>query len=221
MDRRQVSAVVVGATGLVGSQIVQQALEDARFGEVVTLGRRRTGIEHPKLTEYVIDFERPEDWAELVRGDVLLSALGTTRKAAGGVERQRRVDYDYQLHAAEAAARSGVSTYVLVSSAGANARSSVPYSRMKGELDRDVQTLGFQRVAIIRPGLLAGERSEKRLGEDLANALVRHLPRWGVFDSVRPYPAPVVARACLNAATDETPGSHVYTLAEVLRLGGA
>jgi len=112
------SAVVIGGTGLVGSEIVRQLLEDARWREVIVLGRRSVGVAHARLREHVIDFDKPASWADLVRGDALFSALGTTRKTAGSKEAQYRVDYTYQHETAKAASHNGVATCVLVSSAG-------------------------------------------------------------------------------------------------------
>jgi uncharacterized protein YbjT (DUF2867 family) len=113
-------AVVLGATGLVGSELVRLLLADERFASVVTLGRRRTGLAHAKLREHVVDLDAPASYGGLVTGDVLFSALGTTIRAAGSQEAQYRVDHGYQLHVAEAAARNGVPACVLVSSASAS-----------------------------------------------------------------------------------------------------
>lgn len=212
-------AVVIGATGLVGSQIVKQLTGDARCREIVVLGRRASGVVSPKLHEHVIDFDTPESWSELVRGDVLFSALGTTLKAAGSKEAQYRVDYTYQHVTAVAAARNEVSTCVLVSSASADPGSMMFYSRIKGELERDVRALGFRRLAILQPGILAGERTERRTGEEVANAIAKFVPSWRALDAIRPYPAATVARACIRAALETEPGAHVYALGKILSLG--
>src|SRR5512133_1827405 len=124
-------AVVVGATGLVGAEIVRRLLANARFASVAILVRRPSGVAHEKLREHLVDFDAPESFAALVRGDVLFSALGTTLRAAGSKEAQYRVDHGYQLRVAEAARRNGIGTLVLVSSAGASPRARIFYSRMK------------------------------------------------------------------------------------------
>jgi uncharacterized protein YbjT (DUF2867 family) len=211
-------AVVIGATGLVGSELLRQLLAEERVATVVALGRRTTGVRHEKLREHAVDFEAPAALAGLVRGDVLFSALGTTIRAAGSAEAQRKVDHGYQLRVAEAARRNGVGTYVLVSAAGASPRSRIFYSRMKGELERDVEALGFPRCRVLRPGLLDGERKERRAGERLALGLLRPLSPL-LPASARPIPVATVARAAIAAALDPAPGLVRYEARDLFRLG--
>jgi uncharacterized protein YbjT (DUF2867 family) len=213
-------AVIVGATGLVGTELLRLLLSDGHFASVAALGRRRTGAAHPNLTEHVVDFDAPAAWAPLVRGDVLFSALGTTIRAAGSQAAQYRVDHGYQLAAARAARGNAVPAYVLVSSAGASPRSLIFYSRMKGELERDVEALGFERTRILRPGMLDGERRARRTGERLALALLR--PLAPALPAVaRPIPAAAVARAAIAAALDPAPGLRRHEPADLFRLGAA
>jgi uncharacterized protein YbjT (DUF2867 family) len=148
------TALVIGATGLVGKQLVQLLLAGSHFHKVIVFGRRSLGIAHAKLGEHLINFDAVEEWQHLVKGDVLFSTLGTTLKQARGQSQQYRVDYHYQFKFAEAAARNGVPAYVLVSSSGANPNSLIFYSRMKGALEAAVKKLGFQSTNILQPGLL-------------------------------------------------------------------
>ncbi|MBL8953025.1 MAG: NAD(P)H-binding protein [Myxococcaceae bacterium] len=215
------TAVMIGATGLVGSKLLEQLLADARFTKVVSFGRRPSGQKHEKLEEHVIDFDRPEAWASLVKGDVAFSALGTTIKQAGSKEVQKKIDLDYQLEFAKAAAKNGVSAYSLCSAASADPRSSRFYSRIKGELDRDVQALGFQRVRIMRPSLLGGDRGDRaRTGEKLGSVLLGAFNAIGLAKRYREIPGSVVARAMLNAAMEPTPGVHIFELDEVFSAAG-
>jgi uncharacterized protein YbjT (DUF2867 family) len=217
-EPRAITAILVGATGLVGSAILRLALAEPRIGSVVVLSRRATGAAGPKLREHVVDFEAPATWTGLLRGDVLFSALGTTVKAAGGREAQYRVDHDLQLRIATAARRNGVPGLVLVSSAGASAASPVFYARMKGVLERDVAKLGFERTRILRPGLLEGERAEPRAGERIALRLLRPIARLIPY-VMRPVPAEVVARAAVQSAFGRTAGVIRYEAAEIFRNG--
>jgi uncharacterized protein YbjT (DUF2867 family) len=205
---------MIGATGLVGSQLLRQLLNDARFGKVVTFGRRKTGQSHPKLEEQVVDFEAPESWAPQVQGDAAFSSLGTTRKQAGSLAAQKKVDYDYQLAFAKAAAKNGVGSYVLVSASSANPSSSIFYARIKGELDRDVQRLGFERLRILRPSLLGG-RPQARVGEKLGSAFLGAVNALGLARRYREIPGSVVAQAMVNAALDPENGTRIYTLDEL------
>ena len=201
-------AVIIGATGLVGSQLLERLLGDDRFSRVLSFGRRKTGKAHAKLDERVVDFENPASWRADVKGDVAFSCLGTTIKQAGSKEAQRKIDYSYQLHFAEAAKANGVSIYSLCSSASANVRSPVFYSRIKGELDRDVSALGFERTRIFRPSLLLGDRGDReRLGEKVAAPVLRGLNAIGLFRKSRGIEASTVARAMIRATFDETAGT--------------
>jgi uncharacterized protein YbjT (DUF2867 family) len=210
-------AVLFGATGLVGSELLRLLLRDDRIGSVTVLGRRPTGVTHEKLTEESIDFDAPEAWSPRVRGDVLFSALGTTLRAAGSAAAQHHVDHGYQLRAAEAARRNGVPACVVVSSSGASPRSRVFYSRMKGELERDVEALGFARTRFLRPGLLDGDRREERPGERWALRIARPLAPL-LPASVRPIRVELVAGAALAAAFDPTPGVVRYEGAALFAL---
>jgi uncharacterized protein YbjT (DUF2867 family) len=208
-------AVMIGATGLVGSHLLKRLLADERFSKVISFGRRQSGNTHPKLVEQTVDFDAPAAWASQVRGDVAFSALGTTLKQAGSQQAQKRVDLDYQLDFAKAAAKNGIKTYVLCSASSANADSRVFYSRIKGELDRDVQQLGFERVRIMRPSLLGGERAKARTGEKLGSMMLGAFNAIGIARRYREIPGDVVAQAMVNSAFEAVPGAHIYTLDEV------
>jgi len=212
------TALVIGATGMVGTQLVQLLLKDNRFEKVILFVRRNSKINHQKVTEHIIEFDRPESWQHLVVGDVLFSALGTTISKAGTKQKQHEIDFTYQHSFAKAAATNGVNTYVLISSAGANPDSNIFYSRMKGELEEAVKKLSFPFIHIIRPGLLTGDRNEFRLGERLAApilSLLKHIPPLKKF---RPIHAEVVARAMVNASFIQKENLNYYTLGEVFEL---
>lgn len=209
------TALLIGATGLVGSQLLSQLLSDDRFGKVIAFGRRALETAHSKLETRVVDFSAPASWSSLVRGDVAFSALGTTIKQAKTQAAQRQVDYDYQLEFAKAAAKNGVPTYVLCSAASANPQSGRFYSRIKGELDRDVQTLGFERVRILRPSLLGGDRKEARTGEKIGSAVLGAMNALGIARKYREIHGDVVAKAMINAALDPDKGTRIFTLDEI------
>lgn len=203
-------AIVIGSTGLVGASIVELLLDDERVDRVVSLVRRSSGVSHVKLEEHLVDFRAPEMWSDLVVGDVLFSAMGTTIRAAKSREAQYEVDHTFQLRVAELAAKNGVPTYALVSSVSADPSSRVFYTRMKGELERDVRALGFRRVRIVRPSILAGTRRTPRPGESVGLVLASSL-RWVPgLRRFRPIEARTVARALVAAAFDPTDGCHVH-----------
>lgn len=213
MDQRK--AIVIGATGLVGSQLVQLLLKDARFSTLKVFVRRRTGVQHLKLQEHIIDFDDPEQWKHLITGDVLFSCLGTTLKTAGSKEAQYKVDYTYQFSVAKAAAENAVSDYVLISAALANEHSRIFYTRMNGELERDVRQLSFKHIHIIQPGMLTGERKENRPFEKIGTPVLQFLNKLGFAKKQRPIHASIVAQAMINVSFKKQNRYNTYTLLEV------
>ncbi len=215
------TALVIGATGLVGSQLVRLLLTDRRFSEVRVFARRPTGLKHAKLKELVIDFDRLDEIGDAIRGDVLFSALGTTVRQAGSEARQYQIDYTYQYQFARCAAGNGVGCYVLISAAGASAASRFFYMRMKGELERDIASLPFHHVRILQPGFLDGERSEHRSGEKLGLAALKLVNRTGLLRRYRPIHARIVAQAMITASFDESSGVKTHGPHALFALGAA
>lgn len=209
-------AIVIGSTGMVGVQLIQLLLLSNEYSEIVSLVRRASGVEHPKLKEYCVNFDAVETWKQLVVGDVLFSTMGTTLAAAKSKEAQFKVDYTYQYIVAEIAAKNNVRTYVLVSSAGANSKSIVFYTKMKGQLENAVKLLPFQTVSILRPGQLVGNRIEKRTGEKVGLKIMSFLNKMGLLVKYKPIHAREVAQAMLNVANRTNSGN--YTLDEVFEL---
>ncbi len=215
------TALLIGATGLVGDYTLRQLLSDTRFDRIKVFTRRPTGYHNPeRLEEHVVDFDQLQQWQHLLIGDVLFSALGTTLGQAGSNAAQYKVDYTYQFRTAEAAARNGVKTYVLVSTASADSDSFVFYTRIKGELERAVKRLPFQRIRILQPGMLAGSRQKFRLSERLTLPFVDLIARLPGLRHYRPIQGRVVARAMINAALDSQPGIQTDTLEGVFHRAG-
>lgn len=213
----QKTALVIGASGLVGSNLIQMLIQDEKFSEIRIFGRRPTGQKHAKLHEHIIDFDKPEEWRGLVKGDVLFSALGTTMKKAGSRQAQFLIDHTYQYQFAKAASDHGVPVYVLVSSYMANEHSRIFYTRMKGELERDIKKLPFRSIQILQPGVLVGERKEKRFGEKLGISFLRFLNRLGIAKKQKPVEAGIVARAMINVSLAKEAGIQTYSLLDVFR----
>lgn len=205
--------MIVGSTGLVGSHALDLALADPRVGGVVAPVRRPLP-ERPKLRAPVIDYERlPED-AELWGVDAVICALGTTMKAAGSRDAFRRVDHDHPLAIARLAREHGARSFALNSAAGADSGSPFFYCRVKGDLERDLTSIGYESLTLVRPGLIGGDRTEFRLGERIASVAL------GVLGPILPRrmridPAGNIARALLEAAIGGRPGVHVVGAAEL------
>jgi uncharacterized protein YbjT (DUF2867 family) len=213
------TAIIAGATGLVGGHLLEQVLEDPYFDKVIIFVRRSTGIDHPKLTEHIVNFDMPGEWKEKVKGDILFSAMGTTLKQAGSKEAQRRVDYTYQYEMARMAADNGVKDYVLVSTPGASPGSMVFYTRIRGELDRDVKKLSFDRIILLKPSVLDGKREEKRRGEEIGIKLGNILKGIPGLKKYRPIHGKIVARAMIGAVKkEEDVAFREYVLDELFEL---
>jgi uncharacterized protein YbjT (DUF2867 family) len=200
MKTTNLNAVLIGATGLVGSEILRFLLADERFSKVTVLGRRSTGIQNSKLEEHLVDFRNVAQWKNLVHGDLAFSALGTTRKQAGSIEAQYEVDYTYQAEFARVCAQCGVERFILISAMGANSHSRIPYSRMKGQLEDFVESLGFQHIHILRPGPLEGHRAKKRLGEEISIPITKILSKLPGLADLRPVSGKQVALQAVQTA---------------------
>lgn len=204
------TAIILGATGAVGSDLLMQLLADPRYERVEAFVRRPLSVTNSKLSVHVIDFDQPETWRKDVQGDVLFSCLGTTLKQAGGKQPQWRVDHDYQLEFARAAAENGVAEYSLVSSMGANARALNFYMRMKGTLEDEVKTLPFSHVTIVQPPSLIRKNSN-RWAETVSVRILQFLNRLGLLRSVAPVPTEEVAACMLRHAGNGATGVEVIT----------
>ena len=205
-------ALIVGATGLIGRHLTDQLAAAEDIEEVVTFTRRP--VRHPssKVHNQVVDFARLDDYAALFTGDLLFSCLGTTRKQAGSLSAQRKVDVDFQLHAAKLAAENGVAHYLLVSSSGANPNSRNAYLRMKGELEQQVMALPFPRISIFRPSLLLGARDHVRPAEKLGSWLLPLLCALPGLRRYRPIPAERVAAKMIAVSRESGQPVQTYTL---------
>jgi uncharacterized protein YbjT (DUF2867 family) len=167
-------AVVAGATGLVGSRVLSPLLQDSAFESVIALARRPLAQTHPKLKTVLIhDLQELPAMKEELRGDVYFCCLGTTIKTAGSQEAFRRVDLDAVVEFGRIAKAHGARSFVLVSAAGSDPKSSLFYSRVKGEAEQALGLLGLHRLVIARPGLLIGDRKESRPAERAAIVATR------------------------------------------------
>jgi uncharacterized protein YbjT (DUF2867 family) len=206
--------LLVGASGLVGSHVLTLALADPRIERVVAPGRKAL-VPHPKLEAPVCDFETMTGDEPFWQGDAVICTLGTTIKVAGSQAAFERVDYDYPLSVARFMHRRGAQVYVLNSAMGANRHSMFFYNRVKGKLEQDLQTVGFRSLCFVRPGLIGGERAERRSGEGVAEVVLRTLgpvlPKaWRIN------PATVIAKALLEKAIAAQPGVHAVGSAELV-----
>ena len=195
------TAIVLGGTGLVGLALIQQLILDENYQKIIVLTRRNLDFSNPKMEVKLVDFDKISDYQNEIKGDVLFSSMGTTIGKAKTKENQYKIDYTYQYEVAKLAAQNGVKNYVLISSAGANANSKIFYSKMKGELDAAVQQLPFEKITILRPSFLDGDRKESRLGEKIGMAVFKFVAWIPGIKKYRPIHVNQVAQAMRNAVS--------------------
>ena len=205
--------LLAGASGMVGREVLRQALADRRIGEVVAPSRRplaaAAGLFNP-----VVDFDALPADAAWWKVDAVICTLGTTIRDAGSQAMFRKVDFDYPHAVARHALAHGASTFVLTSASGASAESRIFYSRTKGELERSLSALGYESLCLVRPGLLGGERDRRRPLEHasmkLLGAIGPLMPR-----RYRIVPAERVAATLLQMALEPEPGVRIVESEEI------
>ncbi|EFK34523.1 Putative NADH-flavin reductase [Chryseobacterium gleum] len=207
-------ALVIGATGATGKDLVNQLLNDKEFDEVDIFVRKPVDIHNDKLKVHVVNFEKPEEWKDMVKGDVAFSCLGTTLKDAGSKEAQKKVDFDYQYEFAKAAKENNVEDYILVSAYGANPQSKIFYSKMKGELEEAVKQLHFNKITIFKPGMLERKDSE-RTGEVLGSRIIKFANKLGLLESQKPLPTDILAKAMINSSKIKSNGYSSIKLGNI------
>jgi len=208
------TALLVGATGLVGSFLLQRLLASERYARVIVWARRDIGKTHPKLKVEIVDFERLEE--RRVEAEDVYCCLGTTIKQAGSQAAFRRVDHDYPVALARASARDGVKRLLVVSALGANPDATVFYNRVKGEMEETVRATGVPKTVFFRPSLLVGPRAQVRVGERVG--LVVGMLLGPLLGKYRPIHADVVAAAMLKAAERDLP-AQVLESDEIRKIG--
>ena len=207
---QQQHAIVLGATGATGRALVQQLLEHPAFGSVTIFVRKAPALTHEKLKVHVIDFSKLQTYKNLIVGDVLFSALGTTRKDAGSKAKQYEVDYTYQYEFAKMALNNGVDHYALVSSYGADETSLFFYLKIKGALEEAIKKLSFQSICIYQPPSLIRQPDLLRPAEKRAIWIMKKLSRIGILRSQQPLSVETLAEKMIVEAVQDTRGVKVF-----------
>ena len=211
------TALLAGATGLIGSQLLPLLLESERYTKVIVVGRKALPMTHPKLTQVVTDFEKLHDVRLQLIADDVFCCLGTTMKQAGSKEAFYKVDFLYVVTLAALTAGNFAAQFMVISSLGADPEARVYYSRVKGEMEEAVRQVPFRAIHIFRPSLLLGERAQLRLGERVGAVVLRVLTPLlrGTLQKYRPVTGAAVAAAMLRAAEDDGGGVRVHLSDEI------
>jgi len=216
-------ALIAGATGLVGGILVDLLKGDPFYSRVVAISRRKlAGADGEKISQVIADYESIGDNKESLKADHIFCCLGTTMKKAGSKEAFRQVDYKYPLRLAEICQAGGANQFLLVSALGADPKSNVFYSRVKGEIERDIGQLDYESYHIFRPSLILGARKEKRLGERLGKIAMTGLGflMVGPFRKYRAVHAEAIANGMISIAKTQEPGRHIHPSDQIQGFNG-
>ena len=178
-------AIIIGATGATGKELVQRLINDQTFNQITVLVRKKSFENHPKLKEVIVNFEHLDQFKHEIYADVAFSCLGTTLKIAGSKANQWKVDFDYQLQFAQLAKENHIKTFVLLSAFGANSASKIFYSKMKGKLEEQIVKLNFPQTIIVKPASLIRPNSNRPF-EKFSVKLIQQLNKFGILKNFTP-----------------------------------
>jgi uncharacterized protein YbjT (DUF2867 family) len=213
-------AIIAGASGLIGSNLLQFLLHRDYYQEVVILVRKPLPIEHIKLTQIKVDFDHLDDHASSITGHAAFCCLGSTQKKTPDLAVYRKIDHDYPLALAQIALKNGVEQYHLVSALGASANASNFYIKMKGETENDIKNVGMPCLHIYRPALLTGQRNESRPAERFFTPIMKMIDPllFGGLKKYRSIPAATVASAMYNQSINNGKGVFIHPSDEIKQL---
>jgi uncharacterized protein YbjT (DUF2867 family) len=217
------TALIVGASGLVGNKLVKILLEANDYEKIKIFTRNRLNLEHPKLEQLVVDFDQLDQYKEYLNVNDIFCCLGTTIKKAGTQEAFKRVDFEYPLEVARLARDCGIDKFLIITAMGANINSKIFYNRVKGEVEEELTKIQFPSLIILRPSLLLGNRKEFRLGERIASVLspLYSFALTGSLRKYKPIQAKDVAMAMYVSAQRKNLGKRIIQSDEIHDLSKA
>jgi uncharacterized protein YbjT (DUF2867 family) len=205
------TALIIGASGLVGTALLQKILANKYYDTVTSVGRKKIDIHHPKLKQIVCELKDLKNHTVELKANDYFCCLGTTIKIAKSQDNFKKVDYEAPLTLAQIAKQHNADGFYVVSAMGASTDSSVFYNQVKGQLEHDLKALNLKSLHIFQPSLLLGARKEFRLGEKIFEN-IKYLPIWfGALKKYQPIAAEAVAEAMIQSARKKSPGTHIVT----------
>jgi len=212
------TALLAGATGLIGGQLLELLLNDDRYTSVIAVSRKPLTVSHSKLRNVVTDSTSLEQHNDQLTADDVFCCLGTTMRQAKTKEAFRQVDFDYPVLLAKLSRKRGAKQYLLVSALGANKSSFIFYNQVKGLTEEAIAYIGFERYHILRPSLLVGPRTEPRAGEDAARWFYR-IFGFLIPKKYKAIESRKVAQAMLALAAEEWKGNFIHESGELQNYG--
>lgn len=215
------TALIIGSTGLIGSQLLELVLESTEYEKVITFVKRDSGIQHPKLKQHIIDFDKPETYKESVFGDDFFCTIGTTIKNAGSQEAFKKVDFEYPKQFATLALQNKVKQFLIISSLGADANSGNFYLKTKGAIQDFLEDCDFESVSVLQPSLLLGNRTEFRLGEKIGGFFMKLFSFLfvGNIKKYKPIESETVAKAMFTLGQKNNLGFKIYESDKIQEIG--
>lgn len=216
------SALVLGASGLVGQDLTKILIDSSVYNEVTLLVRKKLNIQSEKIHQEIVDFNNLEKYQALFNVDSVFCCLGTTIKIAKTKENFMKVDLQYPVKSAEITKGVGKGSFFVVSAFGSNERSKIFYNKVKGTLERKLKEMNLESLHIFRPSILMGDRKEFRMGESFTLALCKLLPFVfvGNLKKYKPTKTKDLALAMYKASLGVHQGNHVHEPEEIYRLAG-
>ncbi|MDB5223569.1 MAG: Semialdehyde dehydrogenase - binding protein [Chitinophagaceae bacterium] len=216
------TAVVLGASGLIGNYLVEQLLQDDYFGTVRVLARRKIAFNHPKLQQVQVDFNDINDYTnKFGKGDIIFCSIGTTqKKVKGDKAAYEKIDHDIPVNAAHIGITNGYKKFLIVSAAGANSSSSNFYLRLKGKIENDIKQFAFETISFFRPSMLLGKRDEWRPAEKMGQVFMQLFSFMfiGSLNKYHPIKAEDVAKAMITESKQTKAGIHILEYKEMMKL---
>lgn len=214
------TALIIGATGLIGSQLLKLLLESNDYDKVVAFVKRDIGFHHPKLIQHSIDFNKPETYQSLIVGDDFFCTIGTTIKKAGSQDAFRKVDFEYPKQFASIAIQNKMTQFLIISSLGANKNSGNFYLKTKGEIEDYLKSCSFESCIVLRPSILLGLREEFRIGEKVGTFLMRLFSfiLVGKLKRYKPIESETVAEVMMTIAQNNYKGFHIIESDEIQQI---
>lgn len=205
------TAIILGATGLTGNSLLHQLLEDDRYERIVLFSRKSVEIEHPKIQEHLIDLFELDTYQAEFTADQVFCCIGTTKAQTPNKQTYKAIDYGIPVNAAALCKKNNIQSFLVISSLGANKKSTLFYSRIKGLMEEEVLNYGIKNTYIIQPSLIEGQRKEKRTGEWFFKQLSKAMPflKVGPLKKYQPVPAEKIAKAMVHLANSDHKEAYI------------
>lgn len=213
-------AILIGASGLIGSALLNRLSLHPQYEEIIILVRKLLPLNNKKIKQHIVDFDSLEKYVDLINGDVIFSCMGSTRAKTPDLTEYKKIDHDYPLKVADIAAKNGIKQFHLISAIGANSASKNFYLRMKGQTENELKKLPFRSIYIYQPSLLDGNRKEQRVFEKVAVKAMRIinpllLGKWKNYRSIK---VADIASAMIKMSFEINSGIFVYPTEKIKTL---